>query len=73
MRAAIVSCTVDELIQDSVDAGRIQPLDSEMHVHLLVATPSAAGSFTEFNVPFGKPGADGKIPPGTWCWPKIIK
>lgn len=73
MRAATVSCTVNELIQDSVDLGRIQPLESDMHVHLHVFTPSPAGFFPEFNVPFGQPGEDGLIPPGTWCWPKIIK
>lgn len=73
MRAAIVSCTVNELIEESVIAGRIPALDSDMHVHLHVITPSVAGSFTEFNVPHGKPGEDGLIPPGTWCWPKIIR
>lgn len=73
MRAAVVSCTLEELDQDGVITGDISDLDSEMHVHLRVFTPSVAGAFTEFNVPFGEPGEDGKIPPGTWCWPKIIK
>lgn len=72
MRAAIVTCTTEELDPRGVEAGTIEPLDSDMHVHLLVFTPSRAGSFPEFNVPFGVPGEDGKIPPGTWCWPKKI-
>lgn len=73
MRAAKVSCTVNELIEEGVQARLIQPLDSDMHVHLFVMTPSVAGAFTEFNVPFGRPGEDGLIPPGTWCWPKILR
>lgn len=71
MRAAIVACTVNELVTESVSAGNIESLDSDMHVHLHVITPSVAGFFTEFNVPFGVPGDDGLIPPGTWCWPVI--
>jgi hypothetical protein len=73
MRMAFVACTVEELIEESVMAGSIQPLDSEFHVHLHVITPSVAGFFTEFNVPMGKPDEDGMIPPGTWCWPKLTK
>lgn len=73
MRAAIVSCTVNELIRDAVAMGLVSKLDSDMHIHLFVTTPSVAGFFTAFNVPFGEPGEDGMIPPGTWCWPTIIK
>lgn len=73
MRAAIVVCTTKELIAESVLAGSIQPLSSDLNVHLHVLTPSVAGFFTEFDVPMGKPGEDGMIPPGTWCWPIWIK
>lgn len=59
-RAAIVSCTVDELDP----AGDAPALDSPMHVHLFVTTPSDRGSFTEYNVPHDPDGA-----PGTWHWP----
>lgn len=72
LRAAIVSCTVEELDQQNVLDGHISDLDDEMHVHLHVITPGARGHFEEFNVPFGEPQTDGKIPPGTWCWPKLV-
>lgn len=73
MRAAIISCTRNELIAEGVNNKLVPDLDSDMHVHLYVITPSIAGYFSEFNVPHGVPGEDGKIPPGTWCWPNIIK
>lgn len=72
MRSAFVTCTIDDLDYDGVAAGEIPDLDSDMHVHLNVATPSTMMWFPEFNVSFGVPGEDGMIPPGTWAWP-IIK
>lgn len=72
LRAAIVSCTLEELDQQNVLDGNISDLDDEMHVHLHVITPGARGHFEEFNVAHGTPQEDGKIPPGTWCWPKMV-
>lgn len=72
MRAAIVSCTLNELDNQNVIDGNISDLDDEMHVHLHVITPGARGHFEEFNVPHGEPQSDGKIPPGTWCWPQLV-
>lgn len=72
LRAATVSCTVNELDPQNVIEGNISDLDDEMHVHLFVFTPGARGFFVEFNVPHGEVQSDGKIPPGTWCWPKMV-
>ncbi|MEU8023693.1 hypothetical protein AB0B88_15910 [Micromonospora haikouensis] len=59
-RAALVACTVDELDP----AGDAPALDSPMHAHLFVITPSGRGFFTEYNIPHDPGGA-----PGTWHWP----
>ena len=72
MRAAIVSCTLEELDNQNVIDGHISDLDTEMHVHLHVITPGTRGHFEEFNVPHGDPQENGQIPPGTWCWPKMV-
>lgn len=72
MRAAVVTCDVDSLDHRGVDAGDIPGLTDDHHVHLLVLTPGEQGSFTEYDVPEGIPGEDGKIPPGTWCWPPRV-
>lgn len=62
-RAAIVSCS----LADIVEGGDVQPLDDDMHVHLAVFTtpsdPAAVPMFAEFNVPYDENGA-----PGTWSW-----
>jgi len=62
MRAAIVTATVDSLDPRGVEGGHVPALDSPLHVHLWVYTPSDAGGFAEYNVPPG----DG---PGRWSWP----
>ncbi|MGR6921124.1 hypothetical protein ACU635_43370 [[Actinomadura] parvosata] len=62
VRAAVVTADVHTLDPANVRAGTVPALDSPEHVHLLVFTPGARGSFWEFNVPPG----DG---PGTWHWP----
>lgn len=59
-RAAIVSCSQADVIADT----ELPPLDSDMHVHLHVFTPSEQGCFTEYNVPYSVGGE-----PGTWSWP----
>lgn len=61
-RAAIVSCTT----ADIVPGGDVASLDSDMHVHLTVFTPSESGMFPEVNIPYDEGGA-----PGTWCWPPM--
>jgi hypothetical protein len=62
-RAAIVSCSVADLLPEGDAPG----LDSQMHVHLTVFTPSEAGFFPEFNIPYDPEGA-----PGTWSWPPRV-
>jgi hypothetical protein len=62
-RAAIVTCSVADVVPD----GLVAPLDSDMHVHLSVFTPSPQNSFPEFNIPFDPDGA-----PGTWSWPPRV-
>lgn len=59
-RAALVSCSQADLTLD----GNAPDLDSDMHVHLHVLTPSERGFFVEFNVPYSEAGE-----PGTWSWP----
>lgn len=60
-RAAMVAMANDTWIRE----GDIDPLDSDMHVHLWVYTPaSELGGFPEVNVPYDPEGA-----PGTWYWP----
>lgn len=71
MRPAWVVCTTEELMPEGVETGEAAPLDSDMHVHLVVGTIGSQMMFPESNVPHGVPGEDGKIPPGTWCWPEI--
>lgn len=70
MRAALITCTRDNLRPGGVEQGLIPDLDSDTHVHLHVFTPSTILSFVEYNVPF-HPGADEDCPPGSWCWPSI--
>lgn len=78
MRAAIVTATAASLDQRGVDAGHVPPLTDDWHVHLWVWTPAASGpneatgGFAEFDVAPGEPGADGLIPPGTWCWQPTV-
>ena len=59
-RAAIVSCSLADLLPE----GDAPALDSDMHVHLTVFTPSEAGMFPECNIPYSEGGE-----PGTWSWP----
>jgi hypothetical protein len=70
MRAAIVTATSGSLDPRGVEAGVVPALDSPMHVHLWVFTPSDAGGFAEYNAPFGT-DSDGCIPPGSWTWPVV--
>lgn len=65
VRAAVVSCTVDNLERQGVEMGTVPDLDDDMHVHLHVFTPSSVGYFVEYNVPHG----DG---PGRWFWPPRV-
>lgn len=65
LRAAIVTATVDSLDPRGVEAGEVPALDSSLHVHLWVYTPSNQGGFAEYNVPPG----DG---PGQWVWPPRV-
>ena len=62
-RAAIVSCSLADLQAE----GDAPLLDSDMHVHLTVFTPSRQGMFGEFNVPYDPDAA-----PGTWSWPPRV-
>jgi hypothetical protein len=62
LRAAVVIATQDTLDPRGVEAGAVPALDSQMHVHLHVFTPSDQQGWTEYNVPYG----DG---PGQWSWP----
>lgn len=72
MRAAVVNVDVTSLDQRGVDAGDIPPLSSDHHAHLWVFTPGESGGFQEYDVAEGVPDAEGKIPPGTWCWPPRV-
>ena len=56
---AIISVTRENLVQAAVEQGRIEDLDSELHVHLMVQGPG--GVYPEFNVPYDPHGA-----PRTW-------
>lgn len=71
MRAAIVTATIDSLDPEGVATGAVLAVDSDQHVHLWVFTPSVAGGFPEYNVPFGQVD-DSDIAPGTWGWPPRI-
>lgn len=63
MRAAVVSCTVENLMPEGVAAGEIPALDSPSHVHLHVLTPSYKVFLMEYNVPL----ATGlECQPGEW-------
>lgn len=62
-RAADVSCSLDVLDPRGVAAGQVPALTDSLHVHLHVLTPSLAGSFPEFDVPY-----DPGLAPGTWAW-----
>lgn len=72
MRAAIVTADAASLDPRGVEAGAIQALTDDEHVHLWVLTPGPSGGFVEYDVPFGTPDADGQIPPGSWCWPPRV-
>lgn len=72
MYTAIVTLDLANLNPKGVERGEVDPIDSDMHVHLQVFSPNRnAQNFAEHNVPFGIPGEDGMIPPGTWAWPTI--
>ena len=48
--------------------GDIQPLSSDMHVHLWVYTPASdVGGFPEMDIPYDENRA-----PGTWHWPDRV-
>lgn len=64
-RAAVVIGTVDSLDPRGIESGGVPALDSPMHVHLHVFTPSDQQGWTEYNV---GPG-DG---PGQWSWPPRV-
>ncbi len=64
-RAAIVSATVDSLDPRGVQLESVPGLDSDLHVHLFVLTPSASGFFVEYNI---GPGDE----PGQWSWPARV-
>ncbi len=63
MRAAIVSCTTENLSPEGVAAGDIPALSSPTHVHLHVLTPSDKVILMEYDVPL----ATGHVQPGEWC------
>lgn len=63
-RAAIVSCTVETLMREGVQAGEIADLDSDTHVHLHVLTPSDTMILMEYNIPLAV-GAE--VQPGEWA------
>ena len=64
-RAAVVIADVNSLDPRGVEAGAVPALDSPMHVHLHVFTPSEQQGWTEYNVSYG----DG---PGQWSWPPRV-
>lgn len=69
LRAALVVATVDTLDPTGVESGDVPALQSPMHVHLHVFTPSDRGWFPEYDVPIDK--AAGGPAPGCWSWPVI--
>lgn len=69
MRAALVSADVDSLMVEGVASGEVPALDSDMHCHLTVFTPSSLNSFPEYNVPYADRDENGEIQPGHWTWP----
>lgn len=72
--AATVAVTLHNLVPEHVAAGKIEGLESEMHVHLLCAGPD--GWYSEKNVPFNpvplRYDEDGLAvyERGTWRWPE---
>jgi len=64
-RAAVVIATQDSLDPRGIESGAVPALDSPMHVHLHVFTPSEQQGWTEYNVVYGEG-------PGEWSWPPRI-